>query len=345
MSAVRLAALALLALSCVHRGDPLDPRAADRLPSIAEGPDAPAAGYRARELALRGFVARERGDLAEAERLLGAALEIDPRDVALLTEHAAALAAIDRRAEAKKQLRLALELDPTAEQAWLLLAVIELQGGRIEAALEAARRAIRAEPRAVDAALWLASHLSEGGAGRSAEELLTGVLAQRPDSAPAHLALADVLLARGDPAGARRHLRRYAELAVAPGPEIAARARAAAGSDGSAGVLDILEIAVAAGGAEPDLRLELARRLIADGRLASARRRLRALPPVDPGDVAGLVERAGLFLAAKAPWEARRLLLEDPAATMADPAAARLLADIETALGREDAAKALSAAR
>jgi tetratricopeptide (TPR) repeat protein len=344
MSAARLLALALLATSCGPRVDPLDPRAADRRPALAATADGPA-GFRARELALRGFVARERGDLAEAERLLGAALGIDPRDVALLTEHAAALVVLDRRAEAKEQLRLALTLDPTAEHAWLLLAEIELHEGRTGEALETARRAIRVEPRAVDAALWLASHLFEGGDGPAAEELLAGVLALRPGSARAHLALADSLLARGELAGARRHLRRYAELAVAPGPGIAARARAAAGSAGAAGALDILEIAVAAGGAEPGLRLELARLLIADGRLASARRHLRTLPPVDEGDGGSLVERAGLFLAAGDPWEARRLLLEDPARARADPAAVRLLAGIESTLGRTEAAAALSDVR
>ena len=338
-----LAAPALIFAACAGRVDPLDPRAADRFVALAQAPGIPA-GSRARELALRAFLARERGDDEEAEGLFRSALEFDARSVDLLVEHASVLDALHRRSEAKERLRRALELDPTAEQAWLLLAEIELRRGAPEAALEAARRAIRAEPLATDAALWLAGRLGERRDHEAAREVLAGVLARRPDDSRAHLALADVLLAQGDLEGARRHLRRFAELAPAPGPDLETRARAAIGADPAA-VADILEIAAAAGGAGPDLRLELARLLIADRRLARARRHLSCLPPAEPGDVSGLVDRAELFLAAGGPWEARRLLLEEPAASLADPASLRLLAEIESALGRREAAEALDRAQ
>jgi tetratricopeptide (TPR) repeat protein len=331
--------MVLVAASCGGRGDPLDPRDADRLVALAATPEL-LASARARELALRAFLAREHGDAPEAERLLGEALKSDPRSVSLLVEHAAALAGLERRAEAEGRLRRALELDPTAEHAWLVLAEIEERRGDPAAAREAARRAIRAEPLALDALLWLAGHLSARQDLDAAEELLARVLVARPDDPRAHLALADVLLAQGDLGGARRHLRRFAEIAPAPGPDLETRARAAIGGDPAA-VADILEIAAATGGAGPGLRLELARLLIADGRRSRALRHLAALPPADSGDLPGLVDRARLFLAAGRPWEARRLLLEEPAATLADPRAAGLLVEVETALGREEAALAL----
>jgi len=326
-----------LFLACGGRRDPLDPRAADLIPALAAVPDPWAAGFRARELALRGFIARERGEDAESERLLRAAAHLDPDDAALLTEHARALALLGHVAEARRRLRRALRSDPTAEHAWLLLAEMELAAGETEAALEAARRAVRVEPLAADAALWLARRLLELGESRAAAELLAGILAQRPHRAGAHLALADVHIALGDLDGARRHLQRFAELAPAPGPAIADRLPVWLDSGDQTETAKMLEIAAAAGGIDPDLRLTLARLLIADGRLARARRHLLALPPVEDGDAASLAERGALFLQAGAPWEARRVMLEQPAAVLDAPDGARLLAEIEAALGRRPA--------
>ncbi len=334
-------ACAALGISCGGRVDPLDPRAADRSATLPDDTDAPVGGHLALELALRGFVARERGDPVEAERLLRAALEQDPDDAALLTEHARSLTDLERDDEALGQLRRALESDPSAEAAWLLLARIEHGAGRIDAAFDVARRAIRAEPRGVEAALWLADQLVERGEEEAARELLAGVLARRPDEARAHLALADTLLAAGDADSALRHLRRYAELAVVPGPALADRIPTANRTKGPGGAAEVLEIAVMAGGAEPGIRLDLVRLLVADGRLERARRHLLALPPARPGDTAARLERAELLLAAGDPWEARGLLLEEPARTLADTATRRLLADVETALGRLESAAAL----
>ena len=144
-------------------------------------------------LHLAGTVALQRGDRAEAIRMIGDAVAIMPSLAAAHCDLGYALTADGRFEKAETHLKRALELRPEFPEAWLNLGNAQRESGQPTAAEASYRRAIGLRPVFPEAHSNLATILADLGRPSEAEASARQAIAQRPGFVEAHQTLARVL--------------------------------------------------------------------------------------------------------------------------------------------------------
>jgi Tfp pilus assembly protein PilF len=148
------------------------------------------------------------GDAKSAEPVLRSLVAKDPKNTAALSQLGAALVALGTFPEAEKHLRTVLERMPNDFEASFALAQLYERTGKNEEAFTQYRNAAdlkRETPRPLLAAAKLGLTL---GRPLLSGALLDRALERAPKSAEAHALYGDVMVARGDKAGAKDHYQR-----------------------------------------------------------------------------------------------------------------------------------------
>ena len=167
------------------------------------------------------------GDAKSAEPMLRAIIAKDPKNVVAATELGAALVATGAYPEAEKLLRSSLERMPNDFDASFALAQLFEKTGKNEDAFTQYRNAADLKR---DSAMPLLEAARLGlslGRPQLAGALLDRALERAPKSAQAHALYGDVMVARGDKAGAKDH---YQQALAGEGPVDRAHVQKALGS-------------------------------------------------------------------------------------------------------------------
>jgi tetratricopeptide (TPR) repeat protein len=151
-----------------------------------------------------------RGEAAEAERSLRAALRIDPQFVPAYVNLADLYRATQRETEAEALLREAIAVTPAAAL-YESLGLSLVRQGRKNEALGWLARAVKAEPQQARHAYVYALALDDAGRRREAIGVLDAAAA-RTGERDVLLALAQVKQASGDATGSAAALRKLAEI-------------------------------------------------------------------------------------------------------------------------------------
>ena len=144
-------------------------------------------------LHLAGTVALQRGDRAEAIRMIGDAVAIMPSLAAAHCDLGYALTADGQFEKAETHLKRALELRPVFPEAWLNLGNAQRETARLAAAEASYRRAIGLRPVFPEARGNLATVLIDLGRPVEAEASARKAIEQRPGFVEAHQVLGRVL--------------------------------------------------------------------------------------------------------------------------------------------------------
>jgi tetratricopeptide (TPR) repeat protein len=128
---------------------------------------------RADNLQVLGEVLLQSGEAAEAVRVFGRAVEIEPQDAALLRHLGRAALAAGRAADAERALRMAVKLDPDFVAARVELGKLLLASGLVEDSIRETQAALDILPTYADAAYLLAQ--AQRAAGRPREAVGTAV--------------------------------------------------------------------------------------------------------------------------------------------------------------------------
>jgi protein O-GlcNAc transferase len=164
-------------------------------------------------LHLRGLIAYQRGDDAQAVELIGRAVAVNGRLVVPHNHLGMALLRLGRLEDAAKCFGHALTLNPRFALAHNNLGVVRQRQERLDDAIDCYSRAVAIDPK------YSAAHKNLGKARRlknefaNAAESFRAALALSPDDADAAAGLADALLALGQAAEAVPAFQRALELA------------------------------------------------------------------------------------------------------------------------------------
>lgn len=129
------------------------------------------------------------GQLDEAIKLSGEAIEDEPMSPNWWNWYSAYLSAVGRLDDAEKAIRESIKLRPQGSSAWAQLAIIELQRGDAKAALEAARQ----EPEGVWHEIAVAMALQVGKDRPAADAALAKLIADHGDVAAYQVAQVQAL--------------------------------------------------------------------------------------------------------------------------------------------------------
>ncbi|MSO69191.1 MAG: tetratricopeptide repeat protein [Alphaproteobacteria bacterium] len=138
------------------------------------------------------------GQMAEAEALYRAALELQPDHVEALGNLAAICAQTGRVDEAETQCRRALALRPHFTPALNTLGIVLRRLNRLDEAVEHYQRAVALDSRYAEAFTNLGLSLRALGQHDEAIAAMRRVVTLQPESADAHMSLASTLLMTGD---------------------------------------------------------------------------------------------------------------------------------------------------
>jgi Tfp pilus assembly protein PilF len=145
------------------------------------------------------------GDAKSAEPMLRAIIAKDPKNVAAATQLGAALVATGNYPEAEKLLRTSLERMPNDFEASFALAQLFEKTGKNEDAFTQYRNAADLKRDSATPLLEAARLGLSLGRPQLAGALLDRALERAPKSAQGHALYGDVMVARGDKAGAKDH--------------------------------------------------------------------------------------------------------------------------------------------
>lgn len=338
---VALTAVLLFSGGCRAFGGLPDPSRAEetlRLSGRGSGAMGSVSAYEKYTLA---EVLYENGDLNAAIHAVDSALSYDPDDTYLAARLAVMLVEADELHRARRLILRVLSRDPMNELAWLALAMWHRKGGEHDKATAAAKRAIRVDPSSVDASLWLAGYKRSMGQNAYAAEVLSQAAERQPDNAEVQLALGRVRLDLGQPSAARRHFAKFLSLKSYRFDVVVDLARAHEKSGDRAGAADLYEQALAGDPTNDELRIRLIRILLDLNEMARAERHIHSLPPADPGDIPGVLDRARFLARAGDLYGARALLVNQLAEDPRNSEVILFLAAVEIRLGRLEAAELL----
>ncbi len=169
----------------------------------------------------QGLIARNRlvvmrlqdRDLAGARKLVDGILADAPDDPPALLVQATLLFVDKRYADAVSAIRGVLRREPGNEEALLLLARTHLQMDDLVLAKDAYRKLLDANPRNTIGAREFIELAQRTNSLGEAQTVLRGITGRDPGNAQAGALLADVLLLKGDVAGAETEARRIAATA------------------------------------------------------------------------------------------------------------------------------------
>ncbi len=174
----------------------------------------------------------------EAERKFAQALQLDERNVDMLTYLAAAQLEQERFREAEATLQRALAVDPNNADGVSLLGLLRFRQGRFEEAFDLLSRAAQLNPDNPYTQNYLGVTLSQRGQRAAAETALRRAVALDPNYGEAHANLAVVYALARPPALelARYHYQKARALGQPPNPDLERRLEpAAAASPAPAG--------------------------------------------------------------------------------------------------------------
>jgi tetratricopeptide (TPR) repeat protein len=166
-------------------------------------------------LCLLALLLAERGELAQAEKLLREAIEAEPKTAALRHHLGNLLQRRDDPAGAEKAYRKAIQLKTDYWEAFYNLGVVLSELGREDEALAAQRRAIALNPAWLPAKVQAGAMLLKRGEHREALVLLDAAVAAKPDYFDAHYYRGLVLAAQDRLAEAAAAQARAAAIAPA----------------------------------------------------------------------------------------------------------------------------------
>ncbi len=141
-------------------------------------------------LHLKGALAFQQNRPADAAKLLGRALQLQPKAAATLMCLGLAQAALGQNVEAESNLRAAVRLDPKNPEGWNNLAVFLLNSNRLEEAIECRRRSVQHGIPSADALTALGAALVLSGRVDEGIEYHLQAIALAPRHAMAHYNLA-----------------------------------------------------------------------------------------------------------------------------------------------------------
>jgi predicted CXXCH cytochrome family protein len=153
-----------------------------------------------------GWVLWQQDKAAEARANLEKAIALDPEIPDVHNNLALVLWGTGEKSGAEKEFREALRLQPgVAEWRLTLARVLATEGKNAEARYQF-EQSVRFKPDFIDARLDYARFLHDANQPREAEEQAKAILATDPRNGPGHELMANMLLQRGDEAGALREL-------------------------------------------------------------------------------------------------------------------------------------------
>ena len=183
---------------------------------------------------VRGRAAFFEADYATALRELDEAAAAAPDEPGVAVARAEAMYRLGKRADAGTQIELATARWPRSPEVWLAAGDIHRGIGELKRAARAYQRTLELDRTLAAAYLGLAATETQAKRPAEAEKVYRRLIAALPEAVDGHEQLAQILLARGDDAGAAPHLVRVMEL---DGDRIDAH-RALAGVHVRAGRLD-----------------------------------------------------------------------------------------------------------
>ena len=214
----------------------------------------------------------QRGDLAEAEKHLRRAAEINPRNDVIQSNLALVLARQGNLAEATKHFRRALEINPKDPATLNNMGITLAQQGKLDEATQHFRRSLEI----------------------------------KPDDASGHTNMANLLLDRGDVDGATKHLRIAIEIDPADADNHNSLAIISAKRGNLAEATEYLRRVVELKPADAAAANNLAITLAKQGRLDEAAQRFEAALRIDPNFAEAHAGLARVLATQKKPEEAMR---------------------------------------
>jgi Flp pilus assembly protein TadD len=154
----------------------------------------------------------QRGDLAEAEKHLRRAVEINPRNDVIQSNLALVLARRGSLAEATEHFRRALEINPKDPASLNNMGITLAQLGKLDEAIEHFRRSLEIKPNDASGHTNMANLLLDRGDVEGAATHLRIAIEIDPKDADNHNTLAIISAKRGNFAEATKHLQRVVEL-------------------------------------------------------------------------------------------------------------------------------------
>jgi tetratricopeptide (TPR) repeat protein len=166
----------------------------------------------------------------EAERKFAQALQLDERNVDMLTYLAAAQLEQDRLADAEATLKRALAVDPDSADGVSLLGLLRFRQGQYEEAFDLLSRAAQLNPDNPYTQNYLGVTLSQRGQRQAAETALRRAVALDPNYGEAHANLANVYALAQPPSLelARFHYQKAINLGQPRNPDLEKRLEASA---------------------------------------------------------------------------------------------------------------------
>lgn len=171
----------------------------------------------------------------EAERKLAQALQLDERNVDMLTYLAAAQLEQNRQTEAEATLRRVLSQDPNNADGVSLLGLLRFRQGKYEEAFDLLSRAAQLNPDNPYTQNYLGVTLSQRGQRAAAENALRRAVALDPNYGEAHANLATVYALARPPSRelARYHYQKALSLGQPRNPDLERRLESAEAPAGS----------------------------------------------------------------------------------------------------------------
>jgi predicted Zn-dependent protease len=234
---------------------------------------------------------------AAADRLVAGAPEIAEGHILLARSLAAAHQMDEAVAILRKRIAV-LKEGPDAIEARALLVSYYRQMGNLAGVRSIALELFRLKPGDPSYALEAARAFHAAGQGAQADRAIAGLLKAHPGAVAIVQAVIQYRRATLPPSAAVTAIETLASGASRPVVVSVANALTDMGAPARAIALVAPLTAGPLDGAHVDATVALARALIAAGRTAEARSRLDAVLAFDPGNVAALVARGGLRLAA-----------------------------------------------
>lgn len=291
-------------------------------------------------------LALREGQPAEAAELVDTILEDDPSNVAALVLRGTEAIAAGDGAGAVLDLRRALDQDPRAPDTLLLLAEAQKLQGNVELAEQRLAQAVEISgSRAREAIVYARFQIQRDNLD-AAQSVLADSFRSRPDLGVAQL-LAQIVLQRGDAAGAAQLVRELGALGTPEAAELAQRLNAALLFAQNKVDESVAMLRAALDGGDPSLRtrLQLLRMQILTERFDEAETLLGDLKRAAPGTAGIPLLEASLLSAQGKDADAAALLRQLLAAEPGHVIAAQRLHALLGRLGQaEEAQGVLSAA-
>jgi Flp pilus assembly protein TadD len=149
-------------------------------------------------LAVRGYAAQERGELAAAAEHYEESLALDPSQAPAHNNLGNVYQGLGRAEEAMAAFRSAIAVDDAFAEAHLNLGIALHRADAIDEAAECYRAALQRKPALADASLNLGYLLEQQGDARNAADSYRRAIAAQPENAEAHFNHALLLLQAGD---------------------------------------------------------------------------------------------------------------------------------------------------